>query len=230
MTIAKPPHMTAFLPVKEKSERVPNKNFRIFEGRYLFEHMLATLSAARHVREVVVSTDSDWLLGYLRQEWPHVLPIKRSKVLAQGSTPMNLVIEDMLSKSSGEFFLQAHATSPLLRRETIDSAIEQFFEYWPAKTSLFSVTEKRERLWSVKGKPLNHDPQELLPTQQLEPFLVENSGIYIFQREVFSGAGNRISADPQLFPISQIEAMDIDDESDYVIAQAVARHLSTAER
>jgi CMP-N-acetylneuraminic acid synthetase len=60
----------------------------------------------------------------------------------------------------------------------------------------------------------------LLRTQDLPPLFEENSNFYIFSKKSFNDAGNkRIGLHPAMFIMEKLEAMDIDEESDFVIAE-----------
>ena len=66
---------------------------------------------------------------------------------------------------------------------------------------------------------MNHDPNQLLRTQDLAPIYEENSCIYIFNRATLEERRNRIGYHPLLFEIDRIESWDIDDEQDFRIAE-----------
>lgn len=213
------------LPIKQNSQRVPGKNFRTFLGQPLFLHILATLVESTRLTRIVVDTDSEWLISYLNENWPQVEAIRRPDHLALGSTPMNDVLQNTLKAAGEDFFLQVHVTSPLLSVQTIDRAIDFFWQHWPDHDSLFSVTKKQERLWSKDCIPLNHDPAILLPTQDLAPIFVENSCLYLFNREVFTREVGRIGRAPILFTTPELESLDIDTEEDFKIAEALGLYL-----
>ena len=85
--------------------------------------------------------------------------------------------------------------------------------------SLFGVTRLQTRLFDHKYKPINHDPNVLLRTQDLPPVYEENSNIYIFTKDVIVNCKNRIGKNPILFQIDREEAWDIDEEIDFKIAE-----------
>ena len=70
---------------------------------------------------------------------------------------------------------------------------------------------------------MNHDPQELLRTQDLPPVFEENSCLYIFAGQRFLQTGNRLGKTPQLFEMDRFEAVDIDEEFDFKVADALLR-------
>jgi len=107
-----------------------------------------------------------------------------------------------------------------LRTQTINAAIEAFLSS-SKHDSLFSVTRLQRRLWDIDGTPINHDPSQLLRTQDLPPVYEENSCVYIFTRSNLESRQNRIGERPLMFEIDHIEAWDIDDEQDFYIAETL---------
>jgi CMP-N-acetylneuraminic acid synthetase len=94
----------------------------------------------------------------------------------------------------------------------------------PEFDSVFSVTRLQTRLYEENGKALNHDPNVLLRTQDLEPLFEENSNFYIFSKDSFSNTnGKRIGLKPWLFEVNKLEALDIDEEEDFLLAEAVQK-------
>ncbi len=110
-----------------------------------------------------------------------------------------------------------------MRTETIDRAIGEYFASLAEHDSLFSVTPWQCRFYTAGGKPVNHNPAELLRTQDLPPLYEENSCLYIFSKKSFAAAGEkRIGLSPALFPIYRLEAVDIDEEEDFILAETLA--------
>ena len=134
---------------------------------------------------------------------------------------MNPLIAYHLANVQGEYFLQTHSTNPLIRAETIDGAVEAFFNA-DAHDSLLSVTALHTRLYWPDGRAVNHDPSELLPTQHLPPPIYEeNSCLYIFSRASFTSTGLRLGETPMLFPTPAIESVDIDEEHHFAMAETL---------
>ena len=138
---------------------------------------------------------------------------------------MNTIIEYDLKNSDGDIYFQTHSTNPLLEVNTIDVALEKMQEILNTNNgydSIFSVTRLQTRLYNEDGKALNHDPKKLIRTQDLTPVYEENSNFYIFTRESFKNAGNkRIGTKPFMYEINKIEAVDIDENEDFIIAETL---------
>ncbi len=224
-------NVRALLPMKGHSERVPSKNVRSFAGKPLFYHVLETLLQSRYITEVLINTDSDRIAA-LAEPFERVRLVRRPHDLRGDCVPMNDIIAYDMELSDGEHFLQTHSTNPLLTVDTLDRAIEEYFSSLPERDSLFSVTRLQSRLYDGKG-PLNHDPARLERTQDLPPIFEENSNIYLFSRTAFAAAdGRRIGLKPRMFPMSRLEAMDIDEPEDFILAETLfhVRSSSTADR
>ncbi|MFT7624838.1 MAG: CMP-N-acetylneuraminic acid synthetase [Myxococcota bacterium] len=215
---ASPTRLIALVPMRHGSERVPLKNIRTFAGRPLYHQIIETLRATPEVTSIVIDTDSAPLKEDAARHFPDVRILHRPTMLAQGMVTMNDVLAHTLQQLRGDWFLQTHATNPLLRAETISAAIAAH-RAKPEHDSLFSVTQLQTRLYDAAGQAINHNPARLERTQDLAPVYEENSCLYVFRRDVFARRHNRIGAKPLLYPIDPIEALDIDEPTDFILAE-----------
>jgi len=208
--------------MKGHSERVPNKNLRDFCGRPLYHRAMESLLGSRYVREVAINTDSELIAADAARHFGRVRIVDRPEAIRGDFVSMNTIIAHDLSVLTGEHFLQTHSTNPLLTTATVDRAIETYFESLDRHDSLFSVTRLQTRLYWKDGSPVNHNPSELLRTQDLPPVFEENSNLYVFSRASFSGGGGkRIGQRPLMFEMDRLEAVDIDEEADFRVAEAL---------
>lgn len=214
----------AFLIIKAHSQRVPDKNFRPLAGRALFRWIVDALLATPAVSQVVINTDCRARLqdAGLPDDDRLALLDRRPSLCGDDVTASRLIEGSLQHLGTGSI-LMTHATSPFLRPQTLSRAIERFES--STADSLFGVTRHQARFWRTDGRALNHDPAELVPTQQLQPWFEENSSLYLFTAASFRSTGARIGATPELFETPRLEAIDIDTEDDWVLAEAVARGL-----
>jgi len=218
--------ITALLPMKGNSERVKNKNMRNFDGKPLYHAVMNSLLSSKYIETVVINTDSDIISKDAKSNFgDKVIIINRPKEIQGDFVSMNDIINYDLSKLDGEVFLQTHSTNPLLRTETIDKAIEKYFTDLDKFDSIFGVTKVQTRFYDKDANPINHNPEELLRTQDLEPYYEENSNFYIFSKEAFRNAGNkRIGLKPQIFEVNKLESIDIDEPEDFKLAELLYIH------
>jgi CMP-N-acetylneuraminic acid synthetase len=215
--------LVALVPMRHHSQRVPGKNYRDLAGKPLYQHIIETLLAVPEVSEIVVDTDSDPVMNGLRENFPQVKIVNRPEHLRADDIPMNEILIHDTEQFPADFYLQTHSTNPLLKAETISRAIQLLLTNYPNYDSLFSVTRWQTRLYFQDGRAINHNPQELKQTQDLPPVYEENSCMYIFNRENLIAKRHRISDHPLMFEIPRLEAVDIDEESDFQIANILMR-------
>ena len=219
------PTVVALVPMRHESERVPGKNYRPLAGRPLYHHIVRSLLASPLITKIVINTDSPVIMEDARRNFPQVQIIERPESLGDASTnPMFDILLHDVSQVEADFYLQTHSTNPLLRAETLTSAINEFQRNYPVYDSLFGVTRLQTRLWDQLTRPINHNSSILLPTQDLPPVYEENSNMFIFTKESLEKSHNRIGERPVMFPIDRLEAVDIDEELDFAIAEFLYRY------
>lgn len=209
--------LIALVPMRHHSQRVPGKNYRPLAGKPLYQHIIETLLAVPEIHEIVVDTDSQPVIDGLRQNFPQVQVIDRPEHLRADDIPMNDILIHDTAQFPADFYIQTHSTNPLLKPQTVTNAISNFFQQYPERDSLFSVTRWQTRLYDQHGKAINHDPSVLIQTQDLPPVYEENSCLYIFTRANLIQKHHRISDTPLMFEIEADEAWDIDEELDFAI-------------
>jgi len=215
--------IAAIVPMRHSSERVPGKNYRDFAGKPLYHRVVEALLNCPLISEVVIDTDSPKIWEDAGANFPAVRLLERPEHLQAGTVPMNDVLLNTVGQVEADYYLQTHSTNPILRSETIHNAVRQFLDNYPLYDSLFGVTRLQTRLWDGLARAVNHNPAILLRTQDLPPIYEENSCLYIFTREILESKHNRIGDRPLMFEIDRLEAVDIDEELDFRMAEFLYR-------
>lgn len=220
--------IVALLPMKANSERVKGKNFREFCGKPLFRWILDTLLSVEEIDQVVINTDARHILAENGlTEGGRVLIRDRQPDICGDLVSMNKVLADDVVNVEADIYLMTHTTNPLLSANTVRGAIKTFQE---AQTnnqadSLFTVDKIQTRFYRADCSPVNHDPNNLVRTQNLEPWFEENSNLYIFTRESFSVTNARIGKQPMMYESPRFESIDIDEQEDWDFAVVASRYL-----
>ena len=220
--------LVALLPMKANSERVRGKNFREMAGKPLYRWILDSLLKLPEVDLVVINTDAEHILreqglGNLDR----VLIRQRKPEICGDFVSMNLVLADDIANVKSQAYIMTHTTNPLLKSETIKKCIDAYQSGVRNKThdSLFTVTKRQTRFYDENVKAINHDPKNLIRTQDLPPYFEENSNLYIFSEDSFKKADARIGLKPMMFETPKIESYDIDDPEDWTMTEAMALYL-----
>lgn len=213
--------IAALVPMRHKSERVVGKNYREFAGKPLFYWIVESLLGAREIDQVVIDTDSPKIKRLVKTDFgsKNVMVIDRPAELVAGEVPMNEILKHDTKQVEADYYVQTHSTNPLLSSKTISKAVKEFLEKKEIYDSLFGVTRLQTRLWDQLARPINHNKNILLRTQDLPPVYEENSNLYIFSKTVLEETGNRIGKRPLMFEIDPTESVDIDKETDFLVAE-----------
>ena len=190
-------------------------------GRPLFHHIIQTLLDSAAVSAVAIDTDSVPIMEETAEWFPSVRVLARPTHLCGEMLNANDILLNAVPQLEGDLFLQTHSTNPLLRSQTIDSAVSAFLASREEFDSMFTVTNVYKRLYTADGVAMNHSPDVLLRTQDLAPVLEENSCMYVFDRATLERRQSRLGDHPLLFAIPAEEALDIDTELDFQIVEAV---------
>ena len=190
--------LVALLPMKANSERVKGKNFREFAGKPLFKWILDTLLKIKEIDCVVINTDARQILeANGLNDSRRILIRDRKPELRGDHVSMNKVLNDDIQNIESSTYLMTHTTNPLLSSDTISKAIKSYHAgLSEGNDSLFTVNKFQTRFYQKDGSPVNHEPKNLLRTQDLEPWYEENSNLYIFSKDSFVNANARIGANP----------------------------------
>lgn len=222
----------ALLPMKAHSARVKSKNFRDLAGKPLFAWILDTLNSMDEVDQIVINTDARSILAKNGlTEGGKVMIRDRKPEICGDFVSMNLVLADDISAVPADTYVMTHTTNPLLSGNTIRAALAN---YHSARAkgeadSLFTVNKIQTRFYREDGSAVNHDPDNLIRTQDLERWYEENSGLYLFSAESFARTNARIGAQPMMFETPMLEAIDIDDAPRWFMAESLARRVAAGE-
>jgi CMP-N-acetylneuraminic acid synthetase len=213
--------------MKANSERVKEKNFKPFYEKPLFRWILDSLLALPEITQVVINTDARHILaehGLIDTE--RVMIRDRKSEICGDFVSMNRVLADDIANVHGDVYLMTHTTNPLLSSSTIAQALQTFLVAQAEGTadSLFTVNRFQTRFYRQDGSAVNHDPKHLIRTQDLEPWFEENSNLYIFTAASFASTDARIGRHPIMVETPRQESIDIDDQIDWQLAEAVAQY------
>ena len=227
--------LTALLPMKAHSARVTSKNFRQIAGKPLFRWVLDTMANTKEIDRIIINTDARNILAEHKlfdgDYNGKVLIRDRRPELCGDFVSMNLVLEDDIDCVESDYYFMTHTTNPLLSNKTIIDMLDVFIKEknMSAIDSLFSVNRHQTRFYTDKGEPINHDPNALMRTQDLAPYLEENSVGYFFTKDSFKKTNSRIGQSPYLYETPPLESIDIDEMHDWYIAESLLMRLSSDE-
>jgi len=219
------------LPIRKGSQRVKNKNIRPFskDGKSLTELKVIELLKIKNIEEIIITSNYDEAIKQVEdlvKNNPKVKIDIRPEYLCKPSTVPTELADYMCNITIGEHILWLHVTSPFVKAEDYNNAIESYFKALKnGYDSIMSVTEIKQFLWSDKEKRVINAPQKSnnrwVQTQDLEPLYEINHAFYINSRKNYLEMSDRIGKNPYLYILKGSKTIDIDYEDDFELAKKI---------
>ncbi|MCJ8161552.1 acylneuraminate cytidylyltransferase family protein [Acinetobacter zhairhuonensis] len=225
-------HVTALIPARGGSKRLPRKNTKLLCGKPLISWSIEVALASIYIDHVVVSTD-DLEIKQIAEQYGADVPFLRPDALsndhASSFDVIKHAIEKLDIKKENHLIVLLQPTSPLRLVTELDAALD-FFIAKNAK-GIVSVSEtEHSPLWS-NIMPDNSSLAEFIRpevegkrSQDLPKFYRLNGSIYIY--EVLSLLENDkifFDSDVYGFQTEKATAVDIDSEIDFFWAEAILK-------
>lgn len=205
------------IPAKEKSSRIPLKNWREFYGGASLVKLKVRAALRSSADLIVISTDCPDFATDLEDD--RVIVRQRSAHLCCEHVDLESLFMETLNDFKDDAVFWAHATSPFVSSETIDRAFELCFQNTAA--CVLGVKERQSFLWSSSG-PINYNPLKQPRSQDLAPFFEITGGVHCAMGSDFIRSG-AVSFEPACFlRLKDPESIDIDDLDDWNFARMVA--------
>lgn len=228
--------ITFIVPARGGSQRLPNKNIKLLNGKPLFFHTIDALIGHELIDRVVFTSDSEEYCELAQKQYTDkIITLHRPKETATNKTK---VVEELKrifisypELFSSEWFGLALPTAPLRNYDTVSNAL-MFFE--KTKHPLFSCNiydfpiQFAFRL--VEGKDVSQNWNAISEdspmitgntrSQDIEKLYRPNGAIYINTMANFFES-KTLYKNANGFEISPIEAMDIDTALDFKIVEKI---------
>ena len=218
--------MKFFTIIKEKSIRIPNKNFLDVNGHPLWWHLISELDGL----DVTINTDSKKLIKQLKSSnFKNIKVIERLKKHIDWENDINISsspVEDMLfdfckKQNRSEIVVLTHVTSPFLKKQTIFDAVKMLQNDKKSK-SIHSVQKIQDFVWLKEDtniNPVNFLTDRVQQTQDLEPIFVSKGAFFIAEAGNILSQRKRLPEPLMFFPLSHTESIEIDNIEDLEYAR-----------
>lgn len=217
-------NIIAVIPARAGSKGIPNKNIRILNGKPLIYYSIKNALDSKLIDKVIVSTDSKEVEIIAKQMGANVKWRKAN--LSGDEITLDSVIYDVAKDVECDYVITMQPTSPTLKTETLDTAIE------------YAVTNKLDTVISVLNKPHlswkndnkgNKVPnyKERLNRQYLPPYFSE-TGAFVISKSSIVTENSRIGEKIDVYEISESEAIDIDTFADLKYCEDIMENQTVA--
>lgn len=217
-----------FLPTRKGSERVKNKNTRLFAGvdGGLVKIKLQQLLNVERVENIYVSTNDESTIDVAMSfNAERIKIVRRPEYLCQSATNIEDFINYIPTIVHEDHIFWVHATAPFADETVLNNALDEYLKIDnKIYDSLLSVNKIQQFLWSKEeNKCINHDRTIVKwpRTQDLVPLYEINHAFYINSRSNYLKYHDRIGIAPMLFELNKIQSFDIDWGDDFDLAELI---------
>jgi CMP-N-acetylneuraminic acid synthetase len=104
--------ISAIVPIKRESQRIPDKNFKIINKKPLFFWVISSLSKSDYIDEIVINCDDSYTEEKLSEYFDFLKFVYRPKNLIGNEISMNKIISSTLDGCKNNSIFQTHTTNP----------------------------------------------------------------------------------------------------------------------
>ena len=224
------------------SKGFKNKNLKVFCGQPLVYYSLsaAELFCRNHPElqvDLALNTDSEDLARLVADRYPEVVYLPRGAELGGDKVPKMAVYQDSLRRMEArtgapyDWHMDLDITSPLRTAADIENA----FALKQSREDLdlvFSVCEARRNPWFNMVKTVDDHVEQVIHSeftgrQQAPDVYDVNASIYVFKRDFLAANTDGMLWRGKIGVSVMMDTgiIDIDSEHDYLLMEAIARHL-----
>lgn len=217
--------ITAVIPVRAGSTRVKDKNIRPFADSSLLEIKIEQLKAIPSIDRIIVSSDSDEMLRIAEERG--VTPKKRPlEYCDERSRTFNEVVRYIASEEvETEIMMWIPCVCPIVSSDKIQEGIELYKKQQIGDLPGNGVCTARlikEYLYGDNG-PVNFSIEHHVKSQNLPNWHYITNGFFIAKRKEMIEWGFVYGPHPLFCEVNQFECLDIDDQTDFELAEIVYR-------
>lgn len=214
------------IPARGGSKGIKRKNLRLLHRNPLIYYQIQNSRESKLIDDVVITSDSDEILNYASKFGVYLR--KRPESLADDITTLDPVVKDAvdyvesMKNEKYDIVITLQPTSPLLSCESLDKAIVRFYD--KNLDTLLPVTDATHLYWKKENEILSPDYEKRLNRQWLPKKYKENGAFLITKREYVT-KNSRFGEKVDIFILDEIEGLDIDTKTDFMIAEVAMKRL-----
>lgn len=217
----------AIIPARGGSKRIPHKNIRDFCGRPIISYAIDAAKRCGRFEEIMVSTDSEEI-AEIAKKYGASVPFMRSSATAGDLATTEDVLLEVVDeyRNRGQEFKYLtciYPTAALIEPETISKAIDIMAEHEPAVVIpllQFSYPPQRAFVIGEDGYAKYDNPEHVRTrSQDLEPMYHDSGQFYVYNVKKLIEQKGDIEDDYYPIILSEMDAQDIDNISDWQLAE-----------
>jgi N-acylneuraminate cytidylyltransferase len=209
-----------FIPIKANSERVPGKNLKMLNNKKLYEYIIKHSIMAECFDDIFVDTNSEEIKQYAVHKGIKIIDRKES-LAANTANGNDLLVYHQILYPEYDCYYQLFATAPFLQTESIKNCAD-YLQKSGEYDSCFTAVKHNGFFW-LNQNPINYQPVILPRSQDMDPIIEETTGMYGITKESLIRYRCRIGKKPYIYFVNKFEAVDINTEEDFKIAEIIGK-------
>lgn len=219
--------ITAVIPVRAGSTRVKDKNIRKFADSSLLENKIQQLKRIKEIDEIIVSSDSEKMLQVALDNG--VTAKKRPvEFCDEKSRSFNDVVRYIADNEvSTDVMMWIPCVCPMVSSMKIQEGLNLYHKLESKELegdSIVTAALFKEYLFNEKG-PLNFSVENHVTSQNLPNWYYITNGFFIAETRNMLKWGFVYGPNPYLCEVNKFEAIDIDDEYDFAMAEFAYKYM-----
>lgn len=213
----------AVIPARSNSKRIPNKCIRIVNNKPLLYYSIETAKKSKYISGIIVTTDSTEVATIAKQM--DVEYKMRPAELCTDETTLDSVVYDAVGEMEYDYVITLQPTTPLLKVETLDSAVEYAIER--NLDTLVSVHNSPKLAWKKTEDDVRPEYIKRLNSQYLPPYFQE-TGAFVINRKGVMTSETRFAGKLDIYETSSEEAINVSDFKDLALVNVIMRTKKVA--
>ncbi len=217
----------AIITARGGSKRIPGKNIRPFLGKPILGYVIEAALESQLFDDVMVSTDDD-AIAEVAQRFGASVPFRRGAATSHDTATTAEVLREVLDqyKAQGQLFNWAcclYPTAPLVTVSLLQQAFDKlqaggFDCVMPVQRFGFPI-QRALQLADDDRLGWFQPEHALTRSQDLEPAWHDVGQFYFFDVQTFQQTHKLLTNNTAGIPISELQAQDIDTETDWQLAE-----------
>jgi CMP-N-acetylneuraminic acid synthetase/spore coat polysaccharide biosynthesis predicted glycosyltransferase SpsG len=209
------------IPARGGSKGIPRKNLRLLNGKPLLYYSINTALNSKFDLDVYVSSEDEEILNTSLQFGAKVH--KRDISIADDKSTLDPVIyacykyASQIENKDYDYIITMQPTSPLLKTNSLDSAIAKSIENKEIET-IIAAKDDTHLSWRKESDKFLPNYEKRLNRQYLTPTFTETGAFFITRKDIITPT-NRIGKNVELYILSNGEEIDIDTYEDWNLCE-----------